>query len=188
MFQSKRLTYRKLGDKDFQTFYELYSNKEVMKYTYFDAFLSLEEAKNAFQEVLVKQDDESQGTQYIVTLTNNEDIGIVDYDVIIKNFEGGIFELGYFIKPQYWGYGFGTEMSETFIGFLFENHNIHKIVASCNSNNSSSEHIMKKLGMTYEGSLRKVRLKNGVWEDETKYGLLREEWEANKVRACEDEL
>jgi ribosomal-protein-alanine N-acetyltransferase len=112
----------------------------------------------------------------VATLGNNVDIGIVDYDVIMKNNSGGIFELGYFIKPEYWGHGFGTEMSEAFIDFLFQNYNIHKIVASCNSNNQSSEHVMKKLGMTYEGRLRKVRFKNGMWVDETKYGLLREEW------------
>lgn len=177
MFQSKRLTYRPLSDKDFQVFYEIYANKDVMRYTYLDALTSVEEAKKSFEEVLFMQQDKSQGTQFIASLSNNEDIGIVDYDVIMQNNEGGIFELGYFIKPEYWGLGFGTEMSEAFINFLFKNYNVHKIVASCNSNNVSSEHIMKKLGMVYEGRLRKVRLKNGIWEDETKYGLLREEWE-----------
>jgi ribosomal-protein-alanine N-acetyltransferase len=147
-----------------------------MRYTYLDALTSLEEAKKAFERVLRIQEDDDQGTQYVASLGNNEDIGIVDYDVIMKNHEGGIFELGYFIMPEYWGLGFGTEMSQAFIDFLFENYNVHKIVASCNSNNVSSEHIMIKLGMTYEGKLRKVRLKNGIWDDETKYGLLREEW------------
>ena len=180
MFQSKRLTFRQLSDNDFNIFYEVYSNQDVMRYTYLDALSSLEEAKKSFERVLGLQEDDDYGTQYVAILSNNEVIGIVDYDVIIKNSEGGVFELGYFIKPEYWGLGYGNEMSEAFIDFLFENYNVHKIVASCNSNNLSSEHIMKKLGMTYEGRLRKVRIKDGIWEDETKYGLLREEWEKNR--------
>jgi ribosomal-protein-alanine N-acetyltransferase len=147
-----------------------------MKFTYHNAFLSIEEAKESFDNVLNIQLDDSQGTQYIATLSNNVAIGIVDYDVILKNSEGGIVEIGYFIKPEYWGLGYATEMSKALIEYLFTNSNIHKIIASCNSSNLPSENIMKKLGMTYEGKLRKVRYKDGKWADETKYGLLREEW------------
>ncbi|MHB8129764.1 MAG: GNAT family N-acetyltransferase [Mobilitalea sp.] len=177
MFCSERLTYRMLTEKDFDLFYELYSNKDVMRYAYRDNLKSLEEAKNAFKEILSMQLD-NNGTQYIASMQNNRiDIGIVDYEVIIKNDNSGIFEIGYFIKPNYWGYGYGTEMGKAIIEFLFNNYNIHKIVASCNANNRSSEDIMKKIGMEYEGILKKTRYKNGRWDDEIEYGLLRDEWE-----------
>lgn len=101
MFCSERLTYRMLTEKDFDLFYELYSNKDVMRYAYRDNLKSLEEAKNAFKEILAMQLD-NNGTQYIASMQNNRiDIGIVDYEVIIKNDNSGIFEIGYFIKPNY---------------------------------------------------------------------------------------
>ena len=179
MFCSERLTYRMLTEKDFDLFYELYSNKDVMRYAYRDNLKSLEEAKNAFKEILAMQLD-NNGTQYIASMQNNRiDIGIVDYEVIVRNNNSGVFEIGYFIKPNYWGYGYGTEMGKAIIEFLFTNFNIHKIVAGCNANNRSSEDIMKKIGMEYEGILKKTRYKNGQWDDEIEYGLLRDEWEKN---------
>ena len=37
---------------------------------------------------------------------------------------------------------------------------------------------MIKVGMTKEGELKKVRFKNGVWDDEKHYGILIDEWNA----------
>lgn len=174
MFQSERLTYRELTENDFDLFYELYSNEEVMRYAYRNKLETIEEAKNAFADILRMQ-LENNGIQYIASLHNKTDIGIVDYEVIKKNDNGGIVEIGYFIKPNYWGCGYATEMGKAIIEFLFKNYNIHKIIASCNANNHSSEHIMKKIGMEFEGRFKKTRYKNGKWEDEIEYGLLREE-------------
>jgi ribosomal-protein-alanine N-acetyltransferase len=177
MFESNRLSYRKLDHMDFELFYELYSDIEVMKYAYLDRFESQEEANIEFSNILLSQSDQNKGTQYVAYIKNTKvSIGIVDYDVILKHEHGGIYEIGYFIKPEYWGQGFGTEMASALINYLFKNTNIHKVIASCNFNNVVSENIMLKLGMKKEGVFKKKRYKNDRWEDEIKYGLLKEEW------------
>lgn len=177
MFESTRLVYRTLDETDFDLFYELNSDEEVMKYAYLDRLCSRENAIEAFKNVLFNQKAHDKGTQYVASLkVTNEPIGLVDYDVILNHSKGGIFEIGYFIKPRYWGQGFGTEMGKALINYLFNNFNIHKVIASCNSKNRKSEDIMKKLGMTKEGEFKKVRFKNDRWDDEIKYGLLKEEW------------
>ncbi len=131
---------------------------------------------DVFRSILAMHVDD-WGKQFLASANNGIDIGIVDYEAINRNENSGIFEIGYIIKPDYWGKGYGTEMGKALIEYLFQNYNIHKIVASCNANNHSSEDIMKKIGMQLEGVLRKVRYKNGNWVDEINYGLLREEWE-----------
>ncbi len=177
MFHSSRLSYRKLNNTDFDFFYKLFSDQNVMKYAYLDAFSSKEEAKDAFEKKLVMQEDDNEGIQYIVTLKNDHDIvGIVDYEVLLKNYLGGIYEIGYFIQSDYWGKGYATEMGKALINFLFNNDNVHKIVASCHEENLASESIMKKLGMSQEGVFRLARYKNRRWIDEIRYGLLRQEW------------
>lgn len=177
MLKSERLQYRVLSNEDFQIFMELYSDKEVMRYAYLNRLNSEEKAQEAFWETLELQKS-GLGTQYVVSIKNAaSDIAIVDYEVIFRNSDGGICEIGYFIKKEFWGCGYGSEMGQAMIDELFTSQNIHKIVASCNSNNHSSENIMKKLGMHREGVLRKIRYKDGKWDDEIKYGLLREEWE-----------
>jgi hypothetical protein len=37
---------------------------------------------------------------------------------------------------------------------------------------------MQKAGMVKEGEFRKARFKNGGWDDECHYGILKEEWQA----------
>lgn len=181
MFESKRLVYRKLDETDFDLFHALYSDEAVMRYAYLDRYVSLEESKKCFSDVLLCQDDPNAGTQYAVMLKGtNIAIGIVDYMVDTQHEKGGIFEIGYFIKPEYWGQGFGTEMGNAIIDYIFNNFNIHKVIASCNGHNRNSENIMLKLGMTKEGIFRKVRYKNGQWDDEFKYGLLKEDWLCQK--------
>ncbi len=181
MFESTRLIYRKLDETDFDIFYALYSNEDVMKYAYLDRLKSREDSIEVFTEVLQNQRDQNKGTQYVAIFREtNVAIGIVDYSVDINHEKGGIFEIGYFIKPEYWGQGLGTEMGKALIDYLFSNFNIHKVIASCNSNNRNSENIMLKLGMTKEGVFKKVRYKNGQWDDEIKYGLLKEEWMCKK--------
>jgi Acetyltransferases, including N-acetylases of ribosomal proteins len=180
MFESNRLNYRELNENDFVLFYDLYSNKEVMKFAYLDRFGSQEDGLEAFGNILLDQKDNNEGTQYVASLKeSNDPIGIVDYDVILHHEKGGIYEIGYFMKPDYWGKGFGTEMGKALIDYLFNNFNIHKVTASCNFNNKNSEGIMIKLGMTKEGIFKKVRYKDNRWDDEIKYGLLKEEWMSN---------
>jgi len=177
MFESTRLFYRKLDETDYNLFFMLYSDKEVMKFAYLDRFESHADAIEAFKNILHDQEDKSKGTQFVVISKETKNaIGIVDYYVIMNHDFGGIFEIGYFMLPQYWGQGFGTEMGSAIIDYLFKNYNFHKVTASCNSNNRSSENIMIKLGMTKEGLFRKVRYKRGTWDDEIRYGLLKDEW------------
>lgn len=177
MLLSERLRYRILSKENFRIFRELYTNQEVMRYAYLDKLNSEKEMEDAFRETLQLQ-AEGQGEQYVAVLKDTDaEIAIVDYEVLKQNEHGGIYEIGYFIKPEYWGCGYGAEMGRAIIDELFQNSNIHKIVASCNANNHSSENIMKKLGMSKEGVMRQIRFKDGSWNDEIKYGLLREEWE-----------
>lgn len=178
---SQRLKYRELNADDFHLFSCLYSDENVMRYAYKDSFKTTEDAKEEFEKILNHQKDSTKGTHYVATLIEDETpVGIVDYDVVLKHEAGGIYEIGYFLKPQYWKHGYGFEMSQALIEFLFSNFNIHKIVATCNYRNEGSEKIMKKLGMQMEGQSRKSRFKNLTWDDELIYSILREEWEKLK--------
>jgi ribosomal-protein-alanine N-acetyltransferase len=148
-----------------------------MKYAYHDYTKSREEALQNFENTLENQNIRHICNEYVTILkSTNLPIGIVDYDVQLQHENGGIIEIGYFIKPEYWGQGFGLEMAKSLIDYVYVNTNVHKVIASCNSSNMKSENIMKKLGMLKEGVFRKSRYKNNRWEDETKYGLLREDW------------
>jgi ribosomal-protein-alanine N-acetyltransferase len=56
-----------------------------------------------------------------------------------------------------------------------------RIEGKCEARNISSEKMLKKLGMTYEGTLRKEVIIKGVSRDAKVYSLLVEEYEALKT-------
>lgn len=56
-----------------------------------------------------------------------------------------------------------------------------RIEGKCEARNISSEKMLKKLGMTYEGTLRKEVIIKGVSRDAKVYCLLVEEYEALKT-------
>ncbi len=89
MFESTRLVYRKLDETDFDMFYSLYSDEEVMKYAYLDRLKSREDSIEVFREVLQNQEDQNKGTQYVAIFREtNVARGIVDYSVDINHEKG----------------------------------------------------------------------------------------------------
>jgi len=182
MRPSKRLSYRLMNEKDFSLFYKVNTDERIMKFAYNDVFISEDEAKTAFELILAKQDDNEQGTIFVVTeIESDAAIGFSEYHIRNLHHSGGIYELSYSILPEFWGNGYATEMASNLIEYLFHNYNIHKIIVTCHIDNKRSESTMKKLLMTKEGVIRKSRYKDRRWVDEVKYGLLQEEW------CCEEE-
>lgn len=55
---------------------------------------------------------------------------------------------------------------------------LHRIFATCNPANHGSIGVLAKLGMQYEGCLRKQKWCRDRWRDVAMYGLLAEEWSA----------
>lgn len=182
-FQSERLLYRDFTIEDFPQFYALFSNPLVMRYAYLDAAQNERDIEPYFQSVLHNTAFPQERTAYefaVFHKQNGSFAGFTDIMIHKQNSTGGCGELGYFLMPDYWGKGYATEIARTMVDFCFEHTHLHKLSATCNTNNLNSERVMRKAGMQSEGILRKVRFKEGRWVDEKQYGILREEWQQNK--------
>lgn len=177
MLQSARLTYKLLTDDDFNLFYELYSNEEVMQYAYAARLENHEEAITLFREVLDNQTDSRKGKMYVASLSDEGTaIGIVDYEILFLNEHGGTAEIGYFLLPEYWNEGYGSEMASALIDTIFTETKLHRIQASCQAENNASEKIMQRLSMGCEGVSKYARYKDEQWRDEIRYAILKDEW------------
>ena len=89
-------------------------------------------------------------------------------------------ELGYWIAVPHWGNGYATEASAAMLRWGFENLNLNKIIAHHFARNPSSGRVLQKLGMQKEGLFRRHTKKWNSYEDIIAYGLLREEFHANR--------
>lgn len=177
--KSERLKYRYFTKQDFSLFYSIFSNEQVMRYAWIDKFNNEEEIIPFFEDFINNDDKPNKNNSYAFAVFSCEDdsfIGFADIVLHSQNSSGGCGEIGYFLLPAFWGKGYATELSNAMLEVGFSKLNLHKMCARCDSNNLKSEGVMKKIGMTKEGELRKVRFKYGVWDDEKHYGILVDEW------------
>ncbi|MCG8499608.1 MAG: GNAT family N-acetyltransferase [Firmicutes bacterium] len=86
-------------------------------------------------------------------------------------------ELVYFIRPDVWNQGFGTEACMKAVEFGFGRLGLERIGGRCMAKNIGSRRVMEKAGFRWEGLARHEILKWGKFEDTVKYGLIRAEWD-----------
>jgi ribosomal-protein-alanine N-acetyltransferase len=85
-------------------------------------------------------------------------------------------ELGYWIGRPYWGRGYATEAGREVVRYGFEDLGLHRIGASHLGSNLASGKVMRKIGMTHEGTRPEQYKIWGTYEDRVDYGLLARDW------------
>lgn len=86
-------------------------------------------------------------------------------------------ELAYWIGKSYWDNGYATEAANKMIEFAFQQLKVNRIWAAIMKKNIASIEVMKKLGLTYEGTFREHVLKWGVYEDIDYFGIVKSDFE-----------
>lgn len=81
-------------------------------------------------------------------------------------------EIGYWLSKSLWGKGLMTEALEAVVTFGFGQLGLHRIYATTNIDNRSSQRVLEKVGFRKEGVLRRHSLLQGKWADSVIYGLL----------------
>jgi [ribosomal protein S5]-alanine N-acetyltransferase len=88
-----------------------------------------------------------------------------------------IDELGWVVHPRYHRQGYATEAAAALLRYGFESLSVHRVIATCQPENTPSWRVMEKLGMQREGHLRKCIYRDETtWWDEYFYAILEEEW------------
>jgi [ribosomal protein S5]-alanine N-acetyltransferase len=89
-------------------------------------------------------------------------------------------ELGYWLGVPFWGHGYATEAASEILRYGFGALALHRIFASHFKHNPASGHILKNIGMKYEGCQREHLRKWDQFVDSELYGILRREWEVRE--------
>ena len=85
-------------------------------------------------------------------------------------------EVGYCIGKAWWHKGIVSEALAALISFFFETVGTNRIEAKHDANNPHSGGVMRKCGMTYEGTLRQANRNNRGICDSCVYAILRSEY------------
>lgn len=98
-------------------------------------------------------------------------IGLHDVDEA-----NGTAQIGYWLAAEYEGQGWMTRAVRALLAMAFDGLGLERIEIRCAAGNVRSQAIPKRLGFTYEGTLRAAQRLHGSSVDLRVYGLLRSEW------------
>ena len=117
---------------------------------------------------------QGKGLNLAVTLAGGGEligaIGLVDWSS-----EHSRAEIGYWIAADRWGQGFCSEAGREIVRFCFEQMGLSRVTSHHFTRNPASGCVMRKIGMTHEGTLRQHLKKWDKFEDVELYGILKDQ-------------
>jgi len=161
--ETERFILRKGVVNDSKDLFELYSNENVVKYLPLKLFDSVEDAIdeiNWYEKIFKEQ----IGLRWVIEETMTQKVigtcGYLNYEK-----EHNRIEIGYDLKPEYWGKGIMQEALSKIIHFAFTSMKINKIEAKIEPENKSSIKLLEKLDFYKEGVLRQHEFEKGKYVD-----------------------
>jgi len=172
--ETERFILRKGVVNDSKDLFELYSNENVVKYLPLKLFDSVEDAIdeiNWYEKIFKEQ----IGLRWVIEETMTQKVigtcGYLNYEK-----EHNRIEIGYDLKPEYWGKGIMQEALSKIIHFAFTSMKINKIEAKIEPENKSSIKLLEKLDFYKEGVLRQHEFEKGKYVDLAIFSILKSEY------------
>ena len=107
-------------------------------------------------------------------------IGSVGFHVIDRQENSAHYGLGFFMRSDLWNMGYTSEAVRAALSILFSGDGF-RVTASCLGENLGSRRVLEKCGFSQEGLMAEHTLHNGQWKDCALYGILKKEWQDNRV-------
>lgn len=178
---TQRLLLRNFQDSDLETFITYRNDPLVAKYQSWSLPYSHEKAKEFIDEM--KDIHAPKQGQWLQLALELKETGILIGDVAfcIKDDDIRQATIGFTISSGYWNQGFATEALNVLLDYLFEDINLHRVVADCDTENIGSWKTLEKLGFRREAYFVESLLIDGKYTSEYHYGLLQSEWRNKKA-------
>ncbi|KOR76299.1 GNAT family N-acetyltransferase [Paenibacillus solani] len=176
--ETERLRLRRVSMQDADQMFAYASDDEVARYVTWETHSSIDDSKNFIQFILFQYAKHDIAPWAIELKENGRMVGTVDF--VWWKPEQQIAEIGYVLARECWGQGLMTEAAAALLKLAFGEMELERIQARCFSENIGSQRVMEKIGMSYEGTLRKgIKIKGRHW-DIKMYSILKEEFQARQ--------
>lgn len=170
---TERCRLRKIVAADQPKIFEGLSNPAVTRY-YGVSYDTLEAtaAQMAFYEKLLQ---DGTGIWWAVCLEDTGSFaGACGFNHLVA--ENRKAEIGFWLLPEFQQRGYMGEIIPHVLEHGFSSLDLNRVEAVIETGNESSRALVRKLGFTFEGTLRECELKNGRFIDLEYYALLRKDW------------
>jgi RimJ/RimL family protein N-acetyltransferase len=140
IMETPRLKFRKFKYSDFEDFFRLNGDFEVMEFIT-GAALTREQALKRFEENMQINDNQADTGYYHVSLKENGQFVGLGKLAMLNTTDA---EIGYSILTPFWGMGFATEIAERLMRHARSLPSIKKLVAITDPRNEASNRIVQK--------------------------------------------
>ena len=149
--ETSRLILRELQESDCEGMFALDSNPEVHKYLGNNPIKSIEQAKEIILFVRQQYIENGIGRWAVVIKETNEFAGWtgLKLEKTLTNGHSNYYDLGYRLRPEFWGKGIGFESALPFVNYGFEELGINKICGAADVDNIASNKILVKCGLNF---------------------------------------
>lgn len=174
LIDSERFTLRPIHKSDVEDIFEIFSDKEVMKYYDLLPFNSIEDAI-AQGDIFRKSFEDKSMIRWGIELKENKKIiGTCGFFAFSEDSMKA--EMGYELNRNYWNSGIMSEALRLIIEFIFSQTKINRIEAYVEPQNIASMKLLETLKFTKEGLLRQYERCRGELIDITIWRLLRNDY------------
>jgi len=171
---TKSLMLRKITLEDAQDIFEYSKDPEVTRFVTWEPHKSIDDSINFLKSVIQRYENNEPSDWGIIYKENNKFIGTCGYVLWVP--VHSLAETAYALSREYWGKGLVTEAVKEIIKHGFEKMNLNRIYARCFVENIGSQKVLEKVGMKFEGILRKQLFIKGTFRDMKIYSILRKEY------------
>jgi hypothetical protein len=178
--ETPRFVVRPLAEADLPGLMAINGDDEVTRYLPYATWRTPDDGKAWYERM---RGLESTGTavQFVVVeKTAGNPVGTC---LIFRHDKGSArAELGYVLGRSHWGTGAMHEALSALLGAAFRQMGIRRLEAEVDPRNAASCRVLARLGFMKEGLLRRRWVTDGIAHDVEAWGLLADEWRANRAR------
>jgi RimJ/RimL family protein N-acetyltransferase len=150
--ETKRLLLRPFETADAEALFRIDANPIVHRYLWQKPTQHLDESKLLVDYIHKQYAENKIGRFATILKETNEFIGWTGIKYVNDHTENGntnFYDYGYRLNEPYWGKGYATEATETWLDYAFSNMNVPSLHAYTHHANGASNHILSKLGMNF---------------------------------------
>lgn len=180
LLQTSRLIIRNFKDSDIESFVAYRNIPEVAKYQGWKIPYPRERAVQLVDEMRDMEFPEPGHWLQLALVLKESGRMIGDVGVRIKKDDSRQAVIGFTLAPEYWRMGYTTEAVTALLDFLFEELDLHRVMADCDTENTGSWRMLEKVGFRREAHFVDSFLMGEDYASEYIYGMLQREWRARK--------
>ena len=168
---------RALRAQSAKNLFAIFSDPQVTEHDDLDALTDESQAR-AQVERFTHRFERGIGLRWAIVRPGNPDVvlGTCGYNIWIQPSARAI--LGYDLGRRHWRQGVMSQALRATLGFGFTRMALNRVEALSFAENMASRRLFEKLGVSFEGMLRKYELVKGRFVDMAMYSLLRREFNA----------